>query len=157
MTDFIIGCTHFGHANIIKLANRPFQTLEEMDETMIDRWNMQVNKNDTVYHLGDFSYKANAQKYESKLNGRMIKIRGNHDPDNWGQNYLSFKLNKSKVVLFHYPIEEWDGWWRPGSVHFHCHTHKKEFKSAERRGNVGADAIGFTPMKLNIAIEKLLT
>ena len=68
---------------------------------------------------------------------------------------LTVKINKTKVVLCHYPIEEWDGWWR-GTVHLHCHTHKSEFVSAERRGNVGADAIGFTPMRLGEAVGRLL-
>lgn len=155
MTDFVIGCTHFGHENIIRLANRPFENVREMNSVMIQRWNNVVGTKDTVYHLGDFSFRGDSPStYLHKLNGRIIFIQGNHDPKDWGVNYLEVRHNKTKVVLFHYPIEEWNGWWN-GAIHLHAHTHKPEFKSAERRGNVGADAIGFQPIRLEEAIERL--
>lgn len=154
MTCYVIGCTHFGHANIIRLANRPFSSVEEMDAALIANWNRTVGPNDTVYHLGDFAFRGDpAEHYERQLTGRLVKLQGNHDPKGWGADYLTVKMNGTRAVLFHYPIEEWDGWWR-GAVHFHAHTHKPEFLSAERRGNVGADAVGFTPMRLDAALAK---
>jgi calcineurin-like phosphoesterase family protein len=56
MAIFFTGCTHFGHANIIKLAQRPFASIEEMNEVLVERWNSTVGSDDTVYHLGDFSW-----------------------------------------------------------------------------------------------------
>ena len=156
MTDFVIGCTHFGHKNIIRLANRPFSSVKEMDETMIEAWNAEVKPHDTVYHLGDFAFRGDPpEKYAAKLNGRLITIQGNHDPKGWGRDMLTIKVNNTRIVLCHYPIEEWDGWWR-GALHFHCHTHKAEFRSAERRGNVGVDAVGWAPVKIEDAMAQLL-
>lgn len=154
MTTFLIGCTHFGHANIINLAKRPFSSVEEMDAVLIERWNQAVEPRDTVYHLGDFCW-GDPAPYLDKLNGRIVRIQGNHDPKGWGFNYLRIKEHGHRSVLFHYPIEEWDGWWR-GTTHFHAHTHKREFLSAERRGNVGADAIDFTPISLGEAVERAM-
>lgn len=156
MADFLIGCTHFGHENIIRLANRPFSSVQEMDDEMIRRWNDAVGKKDTVYHLGDFAFRgAPGGDYLRRLNGRVVTLRGNHDPNLWGVDYLTVKVNKTRAVLFHYPIEEWDGWYR-GAVHFHAHTHSPNFVSGIRRGNVGADAINFTPIRLDFAVDRIL-
>ena len=156
MTDWVIGCTHFGHANIIRLCNRPFASVKEMDRAMIDNWNRVVGPRDTVYHLGDFAFRGPpAEHYERQLRGTIVKIRGNHDSEDWGTPYLRVRVNRTGVVLFHYPIQEWDGWWQ-GAVHLHAHTHDREFLSATRRGNVSADAVGFTPVRLDHCVERLL-
>ena len=56
--NFYISDTHFGHANIIRLCNRPFQDVERMDNTLINNWNNTVSNKDTVYILGDFASKV---------------------------------------------------------------------------------------------------
>jgi calcineurin-like phosphoesterase family protein len=149
MNMFFTGCTHFQHANIIKLTNRPFSSVEEMDETLIDNWNKTVGKNDVVYHLGDFAYRGTTSNSDilKRLNGRITLIQGNHDPVLWGHKYYEFKDNKRLFVLFHYPIEEWNGYYR-GAVHIHCHTHKPDLISAERRFNVTVEATGYKPISL---------
>ena len=83
---FVISDTHFGHTNSwekFKLADgsplRPFTSTEEMDETMIERWNAKVNQQDTVYHLGDVVINQKSLHLVSRLNGRKILVRGNHD------------------------------------------------------------------------------
>lgn len=155
MTDWVIGCTHFGHANIIGLCHRPFASVEEMDRAMIANWNRVVGPRDRVYHLGDFAFRGPpAAHYERQLNGTLVKIQGNHDREGWGLPYLRIRVNRTGVVLFHYPIEEWDGW-HQGAVHLHAHTHDPEFLSAERRGNVSADAVGFTPVRLEDCVGRL--
>lgn len=79
--EYITSDTHFGHANIIKYCQRPFASVEEMDETLISNWNSVVKPADCVYHLGDFSLgKAeNVAKYLARLQGRIVLVRGNHD------------------------------------------------------------------------------
>lgn len=83
---FVISDTHFGHTNSwekFKLADgsplRPFTSTEEMDETMIERWNAKVKPGDTVYHLGDVVINQKSLHLVSRLNGRKILVRGNHD------------------------------------------------------------------------------
>lgn len=83
---FVISDTHFGHTNSwqkFTLADgsplRPFTSTEEMDETMIERWNAKVKPHDTVYHLGDVVINRKSLPLIQRLNGRKILIRGNHD------------------------------------------------------------------------------
>ena len=50
---YFIADPHFGHVNAIRLCNRPFETIEEMNETLIQNWNERIHNNDTVYIVGD--------------------------------------------------------------------------------------------------------
>ena len=74
---------HFNHVNILKYepVNRPFETLEEMNETLVKNWNDKVTAEDTVYVLGDLAMgtvEASRACIE-RLNGKIVLIRGNHD------------------------------------------------------------------------------
>lgn len=152
MTIFFTGCTHFGHANIIKLANRPFVNVEDMNETLVENWNRVVRKHDTVFHLGDFAYKGgDRDAFLSRLNGKIHRVQGNHDPENWGAALMDIHVNGRKIVLCHYPIEEWNGWWQ-GALHLHCHTHQPHFVTADRRFNVTVEACHYRP----VALEDIL-
>lgn len=71
---------HFSHANIIKYDNRPFETINEMNEELVRRWNAVVSPDDEVIYLGDFSLSRDAVlKYLPRLNGIKHLISGNHD------------------------------------------------------------------------------
>ena len=78
--------THFGHANIIRYCKRPFTSVEEMDQTLINNINELVQTEDTLYHLGDFSFGRqsktnNAARYLEQIKcKKVIIIPGNHDP-----------------------------------------------------------------------------
>lgn len=75
---FIISDTHFNHANIIRYCNRPFKSVEEMNNTMIKNWNRVVSDQDIVYHLGDVWMTGNPELLYN-LKGRKRLIVGNHD------------------------------------------------------------------------------
>ena len=49
---------HFGHENVIRFDNRPFETVDEMDAELIRRWNAKVDRGDLVYVLGDMIWKT---------------------------------------------------------------------------------------------------
>ena len=79
--DFITSDHHFGHARISELASRPFLSVEEMNETMIERWNALVRPDDVVLHLGDLALGPIEQSVAlaARLNGRRLLVPGNHD------------------------------------------------------------------------------
>jgi len=130
---WIVSDTHFDHGRIIELCDRPFRDVNEMNNTLIENWNKVVKPNDMVYHLGDFSF-SKEQRIESlvrQLNGKIILILGNHDKlsRNFYKNtfervfdYYKLRCNNEKYILFHYPIYEWDGFFR-GTIHLHGHVH----------------------------------
>ena len=92
---FFVSDTHFGHGNIIKYCNRPWNHGKDasgevivedsdvlaMDNEMMKRWNSVVGKNDIVWHLGDFALggKAVAERVFPQLNGKINLVMGNHD------------------------------------------------------------------------------
>ena len=150
--NYYIADTHFGHANIIKHCSRPFETVEEMDMVMMQNWNAVVTDNDTVYVLGDFSFKgAGWKEYADKLKGNKVFINGNHDKfEHPVPDILTVKDSGDRIVLFHYPIVEWDGFFH-GTLHFFGHIHNSKnqayelMSQVENAYNIGADVIDFTP------------
>lgn len=132
---FLVADTHFGHNNIVNFTRdcgmplRPWDTIEEHDEALIQYWNETVKPNDTVWHLGDFALtKRHLYRVAPCLNGRKKLILGNHDTCN-ALDYLEFfddvcgvrVMGKPKVVLTHIPIAESSvGRWK-GNIHGHLH------------------------------------
>ena len=84
---FFTSDTHFGHANIIRLCNRPFKDVEEMNEKLVENWNRVVPEDGTVFHLGDFAFGGSGlwNSVIPRLNGQIYLIIGNHDRKNLRQ------------------------------------------------------------------------
>ena len=120
--NYYIADTHFGHDNIRRLSNRPFDSVEEMDRTIIDNWNKKVKPNDNVYILGDFIYKGkDCMYYLKQLNGRKHLVIGNHDTKTVNKikgtncfvemgHIIEVNDNGKRIVLCHYPLVEWNGY-----------------------------------------------
>ena len=157
MKTFIISDTHFSHTNIIKYTSRPFKSVEEMNEVMINRWNSIVTEKDQVYMLGDFCLaKSNdeCEKIFYCLNGKKFLIIGNHD-SNFAQRGLkwekTFRLceirhNNVNYVLCHYPIETWNKK-HHGAIHLHGHVHEKT-NHMKNRYNMSVELWNYSPVEL---------
>ena len=119
---YFISDTHFGHRNIVRY--RPFNDIEEMDNTLINNWNSTVHENDEVYILGDFIYKSDkhCSYYLRQLAGKKHLIVGNHDKkwmacgSNLSDYFVSIDSLKEiqddkgrHLTLCHYPLMEWRG------------------------------------------------
>jgi calcineurin-like phosphoesterase family protein len=78
---FLTSDHHFGHERIIELCNRPFSSVDEMNQVMIDNWNDVVYPTDIVIHLGDFIMGTFVENINiiDRLNGKIMLVPGNHD------------------------------------------------------------------------------
>lgn len=113
---------HLGHANICKYTDRKEVTTQELhDDWLIDLWNSQVDKSDTVYVLGDVSFAKfdRTKELVSKLNGAVFIVKGNHDRredldklkdlhliQHWYE-YKEVKIQDKNICLFHFPVACW--------------------------------------------------
>jgi calcineurin-like phosphoesterase family protein len=149
---------HYFHKNIIKYCKRPFQTIEEMNETLIENYNKLVKPNDIVYHLGDFSFALfpQAESIFNRLNGSKFLIEGNHDSNSvfrlkWTKvaMYKELGTQNNTFVLFHYPMASWNKAFH-GTIHLHGHTHHNLSNNGLRRIDVGVDGVGYNYSPLNI-------
>ena len=117
---FFTSDTHFNHPAVIPLSKRPFASVEEMNEAIIERWNSRVKKGDRVYHLGDVALGRldDARNILWRLNGQLFLIRDNHDKVAeqklvrerfvWIKDYFNLKVGDQKIVLCHYAFRTWN-------------------------------------------------
>ena len=160
MANYFTADTHFGHKNIIKYCNRPFDSIDEMNEVMIENWNRVVSSKDNVYHLGDFGFK-DINLILSRLNGNIHLIHGNHDSSAVKRNrrfitsssIKEIKIDGIKTVLHHYSMRVWNASFH-GSYHLFGHSHGM-LPSYGLSFDVGVDAWNFMPISEGQIIEKI--
>lgn len=102
---FHIGDTHFYDSGILKIENRPFKTVNEMNQAIISSWNLYVGKDDIVWHHGDVgscNWHGVTTEYVirqlrevvRKLNGHKYLILGNHDRNLTEEEWKSVGFEK---------------------------------------------------------------
>ncbi len=127
---------HFGHKNMAEVfvledgtKARDFDTVEQMNECMLDRWNGVVKPGDHVWCLGDFAMNRQALlEFGPKLHGLKRLVRGNHDTYKT-RDYLTAGFSEIRgvsvldhMVFTHIPIHPLSmARWR-ANVHGHTHT-----------------------------------
>lgn len=133
---YLVSDLHLGHANIIKYCNRPFDTVEEMNEKLIQNWNDTVRDDDRVFFLGDFALgdKKKTIAWSQRLNGRKVMIYGNHDHQRPKVYYeAGFEhvsrwpiVIQNRYLLSHAPFEPQDGKADRGAlINIYGHIHDK--------------------------------
>ncbi len=163
---------HLGHSNVLKLCNRPFETIEDMDEHIIENWNKKVTNGDTVYILGDVMFRNTRppEEYLSRLNGKKHLIRGNHDRT-WmnkvdidkyflsNENLVFMSDGKHRITMCHYPMMSWPHMSTGGYMifgHIHGNTNADYWPLIEKNPymlNAGMDINGFVPATFDELVE----
>ena len=164
--DYFISDHHFGHKNVIRYCERPFRTVLEMNESMIEKWNKCVTDADRVFVLGDvFLMDADlASDIIHRLNGYKILVAGNHDRSKKTMLECGFdeyhKKHDYKIdgigrgLLIHYPVPDCvlDSLGYDFSIHGHIH---REPISHGIKLNVAADLHDYVPVSLD-KVKKIL-
>lgn len=111
--NYYIADLHFSHQNIIQFDKRPYQTIEQMNNDLIKRWNDVVTDRDDVYVLGDMFWNTDdAPMILEQLHGKIHLIKGNHDKITSDMmhyfasisGYAEINDNGNHLILCHYPI-----------------------------------------------------
>ena len=171
--------SHFGHKNIIKYCNRPFNITWEHDEALIKNWNEKVPEDGLVFHLGDFGFgrKAYLQSIKDRLNGKIVLVIGNHDWKNIIKQkiegfdmivqQLNLKIRNQGIILNHYPMLCYSGVYRSTPVwqlFGHVHSgplsnqgldHSRLDMLYSTQYDVGVDNNNFTPISYDEVAEKI--
>lgn len=164
---WFISDTHFFHTNILKFTGddgkriRPFDSLEEMHEYMIDKWNGVVKDGDYVYHLGDvtFQYHGAFNNLMHRLKGQKRLIVGNHDKI-WNPalitNFVKVDLWKGfkehNFTASHIPLRLES--LRDGAFNVHGHIHQNASPTPNHI-NVSVEVRNYTPVHIDEIVEEI--
>lgn len=161
--NYYISDLHFGSERILETAKRPFSSASAMNEAILANINKTVGTHDRLYILGDFcSMHVNPVPFLKQIKCKhLYLIKGNHDRVHLKSkqfrncfeeiaSYMRIKDDSLDIILSHYPMAEWDGYWQ-GTYHFYGHVHNGVtgpaffMKMLPTAVNVGVDTNEFTP------------
>lgn len=161
--------THFFHTNILKFVDdaghriRPFQSIEEMHEILVDNWNEVVKDNDYIYHLGDvtFQYNGAFNSLMKRLKGKKRLGFGNHDKvwnpaliNNFEKAFFWKGFKEHNFTASHMPLRL-DSL-RDGSFNVHGHTHQNMMTDSKYI-NVCVEVRDYRPVHLDTILMEIRT
>lgn len=178
---FFTSDTHFFHKNIIKYCTRPYETVKEMNDAIIENWNRVVPEDGVVFHLGDVSLTASPKGIDEilwKLNGKKHLIKGNHEKNALQKEYIrmhwesinditeiyikdeEITYGEQHIVMCHYPMIVWNGSHR-GSWQLFGHVHgglsnKGMINHKATQLDVGVDSHDYSPISYQ-QVKEIIT
>lgn len=173
---------HFRHGNIIKYCKRPFETVQDQTEKLIENWNKTVPDTATVFILGDFAFATKNQwrGFLNRMTGKKYLILGNHDrhediPTEMFEDVVDLAKVSIKIkdhewktfILSHRPILCWEGS-NDGSIMLYGHVHTCTNPEVDETidselvklmpknsWDVGVDNNNYTPVSVHEVLEKI--
>lgn len=153
---FFTSDEHLGHFNVIKYNNRPWKSLAEMNQGLIDNFNSKVSNssNNVTIHCGDFcwsrTYEDAYRNYIRHLNGKHVFLMGSHDTWLKGERHHEMwegRIGDQVVVACHYAMRVWPkshyGSWM---VYGHSHGNLPPFGKSF---DVGVDNNNYFPLSFD--------
>ncbi|HMQ40193.1 MAG TPA: metallophosphoesterase [Paracoccus sp. (in: a-proteobacteria)] len=156
MTHWYTADLHFCDEGIMRYFGRPFRSITEMNNAMIDGIVARLREGDDLWVLGDVADTGAggeelARTLIERLPGRAHLVRGNHDDTRvtalpWTSQHELIELRDGPecFVLCHYPLLSWNGA-RQGAIQLFGHVHDR-WPGSDRQVNVGVDLWGFRPV-----------
>ncbi len=149
---------HYGHKRIIEYTDRPFETIQEMDSTIISNFNSVVSGEDITIHAGDFTLWKDQEgiykKYINSLNGRHIFLKGSHDY--WLRKEKTMQIWERKIkgkyiVVCHYAMRRWARS-HYNSFQLYGHSHGK-LEPVGKQWDIGVDNNKFFPVSFDMVCQ----
>ena len=188
---FFTSDTHYSHSNICSATTnwsvndgyaRKFDSLQDMNQRLVDNINDKVGEDDILIHLGDWSFGGfdKIEEFRSQINCKNIHLTfGNHDhhiernKDNIQSifssvnHYLDLnvswwiagkKKEHARFICMHYPIASWNGM-NDGAIHLHGHVHlpKHLRMAAGKAMDVGVDGNDLEPIEMDDILIKMVS
>ena len=182
---WITSDTHYSHKNICRgvtnwrtkdgkipiESTRDFNTIEDMNSVIVDNINSKIGPDDTLIHLGDFSFGGFdkiGQFLDRLVCNNIHLVLGNHDHHIKNnrenihdrflsiQNYLEVNIGGADFVLSHYPLCSWNQLSK-GAIQLHGHVHlptNKKWGNGKRL-DVGVDGNNYQPYKLTEIVHMM--
>ena len=129
---FVTSDTHFNHAKILDFKDyigkpcREFDSVDQMNQCMLDNWNDTVGPNDTVIHCGDVLFGLDKVDWLTanfaKLPGKKRLVLGNHD-------------NPKHLAPFFKDMQMWIDMSDKGLLFSHTPQHESTLAESHRFGN----------------------
>ena len=173
MSIFLTSDCHFNHDREFIWRARGFDSVQEMNETIVSNWNATVSADDEVYLLGDVMLgKDDSIEYLKRLNGKIHIILGNHDTSKRTKMYHNcdnvvsvsyaemIKHGKYHIYLSHFPTITTNGETRGLSqvtLNMYGHTHQTDnfYDEIPWLYHVGMDSHNCYPIQLEDAINDM--
>lgn len=167
--------SHYSHQKNFIWQPRGFNSVEEMNEAIVERWNSVVEDDDIIYHLGDVMMGSDNEINLSllkRLKGHKYLAYGNHDTNNrvsFFKKHCLFediqmgyriKCKKLSCILTHCPTIVSNGN-EVGVLNFYGHTHQQTNFYADAAGirtymyHVGVDSHNCYPVNIEDAIAEI--
>ena len=159
---WVVADLHFNHFGILDLERPQFNTIEEHNNYIIERFNQMVSPSDLVYFLGDVGFYSPTvlKSLISRMNGKKILIYGNHDQFSAQEAYeMGFSsvydhpiyLNNC-IILSHEPVQE--GLNNPYVYNIHGHLHNADL-NLPNYFNANIARNNYYPVNLDNLVKKV--
>jgi len=166
--DYLVSDLHLDHGNIIEYCDRPFDSVEEMNETLVERWNATVDPGDEVLYGGDLTIRSSAAAlldWLEALNGELVFLLGNHDGTVLegldGVRFVEEYRFEHRGVPFHAVHDPADGPSNQAGWLLHGHHHNNwpdEFPFVDhdaRRVNLSVELLDYRPLATDRLVDYL--